>query len=290
MTKDARRAHVIGLLVNIALAALKLTVGFLAASEALTADGFNSAGDILATAIGFAGFMYALKPPDDDHHYGHGNAESVAGLVIGAMLLATGAFIFLHGMMAVFEGRRDPPGEMALYAALATMAIKETLYRYTERIGRRFNSPSLLASARDHRADVVLSLTVAAGIFFARIGSPILDPIAAGLVGIYVAWLAIEPIRSNFATLMDQAPPGMRAAVRETAMSDPDVLAVEQIRVHPLGSYYMVDFEICVDGTLTVLVSHEIAHRVAEAVRSAVDHVQSVNVHVNPAETGNAHG
>ena len=284
MTQNATTTHIIGLLTNVALAALKLVIGFIAASEALTADGFNSAGDILATAIGFAGYLYARKPADDDHHYGHGNAESVAGLVIGAMLLATGTFIFLHGVIAVVEGRPEPPGELALYAALITMVVKEALYRYTIRVGRKFNSPSLLATARDHRADVVLSLTVAAGIFFARAGAPILDPVAAGAVGIYVAWLAFDPIKTNFATLMDQAPPGIRDAVHEVALRDPDVLAIEQIRVHPLGSYYVVDFEIRVEGSLTVLVSHEIAHRVANAVQASVEHVQSVNVHVNPAE------
>ena len=218
MMSTPKQAHLVGLLVNVALTALKLTVGFMAASEALTADGFNSAGDIFATAIGLAGFLYSQKPPDEDHHFGHGNAENVAGLIIGCVLLATGTFILLRGVLALFEGRTEPPGEMALYAALVTMAAKECLYRYAVRVGRAFNSPSLLASARDHRADVVLSLTVAAGILFARLGTPSLDPIAAALVGVYVAYLAIEPIKTNIATLMDQAPVKVRSQVETTVM------------------------------------------------------------------------
>lgn len=282
MTSTPKHAHLIGLAVNIALAILKLTVGVLAGSEALTADGFNSAGDIFATAIGFAGFAYSQKPPDDDHHFGHGNAENVAGLIIGCVLLATGAFILLRSVLTLFEGRSEPPAEIAMYAALLTMIVKECLYRYAVRVGRDFNSPSLLASARDHRADVVLSLTVAAGILLARLGTPSLDPIAAALVGVYIAYLAIEPIRTNISTLMDQAPPAVRSQVRTTVMRDPDVRRVDKIRIHPLGSYYVVDLEIGVDGALSVQQAEEISHRVSRAVRDEVEHTQDVRVQVRP--------
>ena len=93
------------LLVNIGLAALKFTVGSMANSRALIADAFNSAGDVVATLVAWLAFRYAMKPPDDDHHYGHANAEALAGLLIGGMLCATGAFILINGVLALIEDR-----------------------------------------------------------------------------------------------------------------------------------------------------------------------------------------
>lgn len=283
--RQAKTAHLIALGLNVALALSKLVVGFLAGSEALIADGFNSAGDVFATGIGLAGFLYASKPADDDHHFGHGNAENVAGLVIGGVLLATGAFIFLRGILAVFEGRTEPPAQLALWVAGATAVIKEGLYRYATHVGRATNSPSLLASARDHRADVMVALTVFAGVLAARTGMPTLDPLAATLVGGYVAYLSIEPIRSNIATLMDQAPPELRERVRDLVSEDADVISVERVRIHPLGSYYMVDLDVVVSGSFTLEAAHDIAHRVADRIRNGIEHVRDAKVHVSPGVT-----
>jgi cation diffusion facilitator family transporter len=278
----ARTAHLVGLAVNVALAVLKLTIGTIAGSEALVADGFNSAGDVFATAIAFAGFVYASKPADEDHHYGHGNAESLAGLIVGLGLFATGAFIFLSCLWSLTHGVPPPPDQSALWAALATMVTKELLYRYAQRVGLAANSPSLLASARDHRADVLLAGTVALAILAARIGAPIFDPAGAAVVGVYIAVLGLQPIRTNVSTLMDRAPADLRQRVHDAARAETMVLDVEAVRIHPLGSYYMVDLEIGVDGKLSLEVAHTIAHRVGDLVRAAVPHVHDVKVHVNP--------
>ena len=276
------RANVIGLGTNTGLAIAKLVVGFLAASEALTADGFNSAGDIVATAVGFAGYAYARRPPDDDHHYGHGNAESVAGLMIGGILLATGAFIAISGVLALVDGKIDTPGEGAIWVAGITAIIKEWLYRYTVRVGKQLNSPSLLASACDHRADVLIAITVLAAVLAARLGVPALDPIAAVVIGLYIVWFSIAPIRSNVGILMDEAPSGVREEVERIAVADAAVERVDQTRVHPLGSYYVVDLEISVDGALSLHQAHDIAHRVGDSVQAQVPNVTDVKVHVNP--------
>jgi cation diffusion facilitator family transporter len=276
------RANVIGIGLNTMLTVLKFVVGSLAASEALVADGFNSAGDIFATGIGFTGYLYARKPADEDHHYGHGNAESVAGLIIGGVLLATGVFIFLEGVRVVVGGKAVAPGVPALWIAALTMVVKEGLYRYTTHVGRKLNSPSLLASARDHRADVFIALTVFAGILAARLGVPVLDPGAALLVGLWIVGMSIQPIRANVAILMDQAPKELRQRVRRVAISDPDVREVEEVRIHPVGPYMVIDLEIYLDGSLSLHAAHDVAHRVGDRVRSEIEHVQDVKVHVNP--------
>jgi cation diffusion facilitator family transporter len=279
---STRRAHLIGLGANTVLAAAKLTVGLLAGSEALTADGFNSTGDIFATAVGFAGFLYATKPADDDHHYGHGNAESLAGLIIGSVLMATGGFIILHSTLALAQGVPPPPDAAALWVALLTIPVKEGLFRYATRVGSTANSPSLLATARDHRADVFLSLTVFGGILAARLGAPLLDPLIGAAVGVYVLVMALDPIRTNLATLMDRSSPALRDRIREIAEEEPAVRGVDEVRVHPLGSYHLIDLEIELDATLDLRSADAIARRVADRIRARVAHTRDVKVHVRP--------
>lgn len=276
------RANAVGLVANAALAVAKLTLGTIAGSAAVVADGFNSAGDILATAIGWAGYRVAQRPPDENHHYGHGKFESVAGLIIGTILLVTGVFVCIEGLRALLTGPREAPELLAVWIALGTAAVKELLYRYASAVGRRLNAPSLLASARDHRADVAIALTVVVGVLAARVGWTWLDPATAALIGLYIVYMAWEPIRSNLGVLMDEAPPEVVEEVRRVARTVEQVREVDAVRVHPLGSHYYVDLEVYVPGELPLHEAHAIAHEVQDTVARQVPHVRDVTVHVNP--------
>jgi cation diffusion facilitator family transporter len=283
MNDPGVRANAVSLLVNVALAVAKLGIGTVAGSAALVADGFNSAGDVLATGIGLLGYQFGRLPPDDNHPFGHGNAESVAGLTIGGILLATGVFVAIDGARALVAGPGLPPEPLAAGVALATAALKEALYRYTTRVGTRLNSPALLATAADHRADVFIALAVAAGIGGAGFGLPWLDPLAAVGVGFWIVHLAREPIQKNFGVLMDASSPEVTAAVRSATEQVPGVVRVDDVLVHPLGPYHVVNLEIAVDASLTVREAHTLAHAVEDHVRKHVPHIQKVQVHVNPA-------
>lgn len=284
------RVGAVALLVNLGLAIAKLGVGTWAGSAALVADGFNSAGDVLATTIGLIGYRYAQRPADDTHPFGHGNAESVAALIIGGTLLATGVFISIDGFRALVDGPRAAPDALAVVVAIATAGVKEVLARYTIRVGTHLNSPSMLASAADHRADVVIAITVAVGIVAARSGWTWLDPLAAVLVGLWIVRLAVPPVVSSFDVLMDAAPPGVDAAVREVALRHPEVRRVDRARVHSLGAYYVVDLEISVEASLSLHAAHFIAHDVEEQVLANVAHVREVRIHVNPADLTTGEG
>lgn len=276
------RCNAIGLTANTGLAVLKFTVGTLAMSEALIADGFNSAGDIVATTIAFAGYAYARQPADDNHHFGHGNADNVAGMVVGGILLATGVFISIEGARNLIAGTPQTPTALALAAALVTAAVKEGLYRYTTAVGRRVGSHALLASARDHRADVFIAITVFAGVLGARAGLPWLDPATACAIGGYIAYMAWEPIRENLGVLMDEAPPGIADRVFRIARSDDDVREVGDIRVHPIGAEVRVELALYLDGSMSLHAAHLIAHRVESEITRQIGQIYDVHVHVNP--------
>jgi cation diffusion facilitator family transporter len=276
------RANVLGLAANILLMVLKFVYGALAGSEALRADGFNSAGDILATSIAFTAYLYAKKPADADHHYGHGNAENVAGLIIGGMLFATGIFITIQSILVLIDGAYQSPLMPAVYVALLTIIIKEALYHYASWAGKKVKSAALLASAKDHRADVFVAFVVLVGIVAARTSWQWLDPLSAVLVGLYIAWMAADPILSNMHILMDRAPIELRGVIRTEVLAVPEVHAVRDIRVHPVGCDLHVDLEIGLDEKLTLHDAHEKAHVVEERLKSRIEDVVEVSVHVNP--------
>lgn len=275
--------QLIALLTNIALALLKFTVGSIAGSRALIADAFNSAGDVLATFAAWLAFRYGRRPPDEDHHYGHQNAEVLAGLLLGGMLCATGAFICIDGILGLREELPpEGPGKIAMYAALATAVVKEALYRISIREGRRVNSPTLLASARDHRADVVSSLVALLGIYIARMGYPQFDAIAGIVIGLYILYLSFEPLRSNTAILMQEAPPDLAAQAEKLAVEVEGISKVNQVRVQPIGGNYRMDMSVAVDGKLTVNQAHDLAHAVEAMILQHTPNVTEVYVHVEP--------
>lgn len=275
--------QLIALLTNIALALLKFTVGSIAGSRALIADAFNSAGDVVATLVAWLAFRYGLQPPDEDHHYGHQNAEALAGLLLGGMLCATGVFICIDGILGLQEELRpEGPGAIAMYAALATAVVKEILFRISIREGRRVNSPTLLASARDHRADVVSSLVALLGIYIARMGYPQFDAIAGIVIGAYILYLSFQPLRNNTAILMQEAPPDLAKQAEKIALQLDDIGDVNQVRVQPIGGSYRMDMSVAVDGGLTVSEAHDLAHKVEAQVLAKLSNVTEVYVHVEP--------
>lgn len=275
--------QLIALLTNIGLALLKFSVGTVASSRALIADAFNSAGDVVATFVAWLAFRYGLKPPDEDHHYGHQNAETLAGLLLGAMLCATGVFICIDGVLGILDDRTlKVPGQLAIWAALATAVVKQVLYVVSMRVGRRTNSPTLLASARDHRADVVSSLVALVGIWIARNGYPAVDAVAGVLIGVYILYLGIEPVKNNTAILMHASPPELAQKATDLARQVDGIRGINRVRVQPIGGVYRMDMSVAVDGSLSVKIAHDIAHNVEDEVRAKMPEVTEVHVHIEP--------
>lgn len=272
------------LLINLCLAVLKFTVGTVASSRALIADAFNSAGDVFSTLVAWLAFRYGRLPPDKNHPYGHGNAEALAGLLIGGMLCATGGFIAIDSFFFFQEAVQGVPEVIAIYAAGVTAVVKEILYRVSMRSGRLSGSPTLLASARDHRADVVTAVGAAVGITIARAGYPQADAVAGCLIGIYIFFLGLAPVRANVGILMHEAPPEMAEDAEALANSVQGVGAASHIRVQPIGGSYRMDMVLTVDGSLRVDAAHELAHKVEQKLLAKFYRLTEVHVHVEPIE------
>jgi cation diffusion facilitator family transporter len=280
----SQRVLLTGVVVNTALAVLKIVGGLLSGSPSLLADGYHSLGDLGTNGLAWLTWRWAQLPPDEDHHYGHGKVEAAAALLVGAVLMGTGGVVVWeasHGTSPSYEGSE---AWTALGVALLSMGANEFLTRITKREAQRTGSPTLAALAADNRSDMLTSVLVLVGVSGSSAGLPWLEVVLTAVIGLFVGWMGIQTSRSAFDTLTDRVPDTeLRGRVRSLAEGLPGVLGVQTIAVHPLGSQVRVDMEISVDGALTVAQGHEIAHQVEQSVKQAEDSVVQVAVHVNPA-------
>lgn len=277
-------AYALTMIVNAGLAAAKLAMGFLAGSPALIADGWHSLSDIAMNLLAWLGHHWSKAPADDDHHYGHGNWEAVASLVVGLIVIGAGAGIASGVFLSGAEGTDPDRGVLALCVGVGAGLSKLLLARYTSRVGNRLNSPSLIAVSRDNLSDAMTGTMVPIAIGASLLGVIWAEQICALLIAGVVFWMGAKSAKDGLDILMDRVDPEVRGRVEATVVEVDGVVGVQSVRVHPLGSELRVDMEISVDGALTVEQGHNIAHDVETAVVGAHDHIHEVHVHVNPAK------
>lgn len=257
--------------------------GIFGRSQALIADALNSLLDIVANIVVWFGINISKRPPDSDHPYGHGNADNLAAIFVALVLFITGAYIGRESIHAIVNREFQTPTFLATAAAAVTILIKESLYWYTLKIGRKFKSAAVIANAYDHRSDVIVSVGVLIGIVVAQTKFPILDPIAGLWVAFFILKQGIKIIRENIQTLMVVSP-GTRfeSDVRGFISGMDGVVDVVWLKSRIVGARYFIDTAIQVNSDVSVYEGHEIATRVRHAVSSKYPDVFDILVHVEP--------
>jgi len=280
---DSKTCTLVGLATNIVLAIFKLLAGIFGFSYAMIADAIHSFSDCFATGIVYVGIRIGEKPPDKSHPYGHANAEIIAALLVALIILATGVYVGVSSIQLIAHKYFETPATIALVAAATSIVIKEALFRYTLKVGKKNDSPAVVANAWDHRSDAYSSIAALAGILGARLGVPYLDPVAGLIVSAFIIKMSVTLLRPNIGVLMDESPSSaILDKIRTTALEIGGVKTVDSIRAHRLGSSFTVDIEVAVDSSLTVKQGHQVAEEVKSGLLSEVEHVQDVIVHVNP--------
>ncbi|MCQ4636923.1 cation diffusion facilitator family transporter [Anaerovorax odorimutans] len=280
------RVSIISIAVNLFLSAFKLAAGLLAHSGAMISDAVHSASDVLSTLIVIAGVSISGKKSDREHPYGHERMECVASILLAIFLLATGIGIGFEAAAKILAGNYEEiaiPGKLALIAAVVSIGIKEWMYWYTRRAAKKINSGALMADAWHHRSDALSSVGAFVGILGARMGLPIMDPLASAVICVFIAKASIDIFRDAMDKMVD------KACDAETvdrmiflALSNPKVKRVDEMRTRMFGARSYVDIEIAVDENLSLKEAHRIAEEVHHAVEKEFPQVKHCMVHVNP--------
>lgn len=283
--REAIRAALLGLVVNLALGVTKLAGGILGNSFALISDAVNSLGDSVTSVITLAALWYAQRPADVEHPYGHTRAETIAASHVALLILLSALFLGWEALNRLTLPHEVPP-VWTLWIAGANAVIKEGLYRYHRRVGVRTGSMAIVANAWDHRSDALCSLAVLVGLGVVRWGGAAYvgaDEVAALVVVLAILWAGGRLLRSSVRELLDpQADAGLVNQVRAAAEAVPGVRAVEKLWVRKTGMEYLVDIHIEVDAALTVEDGHRIGHLVKDRLVQGFVPIRDVLVHLEP--------
>ncbi|MEI8192204.1 MAG: cation diffusion facilitator family transporter [candidate division NC10 bacterium] len=280
---QADRVIRIGFGINAVLMVMKLAAGHFGGSEAVVADGVESACDFVAILSTMVALRIGRRPFDATHPYGHGKAESIAAILVALIIVTTGAGILFRAYQSVTLHRYGMPELIAVLAAVVTIVVKEILCRYSLRVGGDLGSPAVLAIAKDHRKDAVTSVATLAGVGGAYLGLGILDPLAAGLTAFFIFHIGWETFMDAAHDLMDGRPPEeLLAQVNALAVGVSGVEHVHEIRGRRSGQYVILDLKLDMDPQMTVKASHDIAIRVKRLVFERFPGVGDVMIHINP--------
>ncbi|MDY7575198.1 cation diffusion facilitator family transporter [Actimicrobium sp. CCI2.3] len=288
----AKRSTLVSVFVNIGLTIGQVTTGILAGSAGLIADGIHSLSDLVADFVVLFANHHSQKAPDEDHHYGHQRYENAASLTLGLLLLAVGV-----GMLWGAFHKIEQPGaiqqvkSIAIWVALAALLAKELLFRYMLNVAQKVRSSMLIANAWHARSDAAASLVVAVGIAGSLLGYPMLDPLAAMIVGFMVTKMGWSFAWDALQDLMDRAVDDETVqAIRVTLTETPGVLGWHDLKTRKAGDMILVDVHLEIDADITVEQGHDIAldarRRVMErhAVLDLMTHVDPLRIKPSPPQ------
>lgn len=272
------------LLLNLLVAGAKLGYGALSGSVAMTADGFQSLLDGFANVIGIAGIAVAARPPDREHHFGHGRYETLASMAIGALMAVAVIEIVQSAIGRWRAGETPEVTWLSFGVMLGTMAINTAVTLWERRNARRLRSDLLEADARHTGSDVLVSGAVILGLAGERMGLRGADAAVSLAVAATIAWAAWGILREASLVLTDAATDVEPAALLAVILAAPGAITAHNLRVRSSGGLNWVEVHVTVDPLLTVKQAHEVATGVEDAIKDEIGSGTQTIVHIEPAE------
>ncbi len=286
--KLAMQVSGVTIIINLVLSIFKFLAGVVAHSGAMISDAVHSASDVLSTIIVIIGVNVSSRESDKEHQYGHERLECVASIVLAVILAGTGIGIGIGGVEKIFglaDSELQVPGVLALVAALVSIVVKEWMYWYTRAAAKAINSGALMADAWHHRSDALSSVGALVGIAGARMGLPVLDPIASVVICVFILKAAYDIFKDAVDKMIDKScDVKTEDEIRQLVLKQHGVIRIDELRTRLFGSKIYVDVEIAADGRRSLSESHEIAEQVHDAIEAGFPLVKHCMVHVNPAE------
>ncbi|MHC4117434.1 MAG: cation diffusion facilitator family transporter [Planctomycetota bacterium] len=273
----------VGVAINIALAAVKIAIGFMAASLALVADGVHSLSDVATDAVVLLGVHLGAKKPDRTHPYGHGRAETFSAAFVALALLVVGAAMIHYATMAIARDEVTIPRVEVLAAGIISIAAKEWLYRATRKIAIRCKSPALYANAWHHRSDALSSVAVVIGFLLLQFGFGHGDQIAAVAVGMMIIWVGIRVVGDCMRELTESAvDQDTIEHIKQVISSNSSIRQWHKLRTRTVGREVFLDLHILVDPDLNITAAHEIAESLERALHEQIARPINITVHIEP--------
>lgn len=281
--KRIRSVTNLGVITNIALFILKTTVGFVAGSMALIADGIHSLSDLVTDLAVLIGVQFGSRKPDRSHPYGHGRVETFSAVFIALALALVGSTMIYHAAADIAEGKVAMPGNVVLVVALISITAKELLYKITRKTAIQSHSPALYANAWHHRSDALSSVAVLIGFVSLKFGFIYGDQIAAIAVGIMVVLVGVRVLGQCLSEFSEHAVDAkLIEQITQIIASESRIHHWHNLRTRMMGREVFLDLHILVSPELSITAAHEIAENLENTLHNQVARPVNITVHVEP--------
>jgi cation diffusion facilitator family transporter len=275
----------VGAVVNVILVVAKILAGLAASSQALIADGVHSLSDLFSDFVVLIGLKLGRRGEDENHPFGHARIETISSMIVGATLFVVGLGIAYNAVTSIYEHRESTPGILAIVVAFGSIVLKEAMYWYTVKVGKKIKSLALIGNAWHHRTDAFTSVAVLVGVTAAYIKPAwyLADAYAALVVTIFILKVGVDLTWGAVKQVVDTAPDRkVLNQLVEIAGKVDGVWQVHDLRARYSGSQIFVEMHIVVDPELTVREGHRIAATVKYYLINEIADVTRVIIHVDP--------
>ena len=281
--KMVKVASLLGIIGNLFLCIIKSLVGFITASQAMIADAFNSAGDILSSLITYIGNKIASKPKDDDHNLGHGKAEYIYSMIISIVMIIISLSIFKESMIAILERKTYDFSIWLVVVCIINILVKIGLYLYTNYIAKKENNLLVKANSKDHFNDTIITLFNLISCLLSLKGIYYFDGVVGIIISFWIIFSSLKIFKESYDVLMDKSiSEETKLKVYEIIKTHNEIRRITHFNSTPVGYKYQISFTIFVDGDLSTFESHEIADNLEKEINKKIDEIYLTVIHVNP--------
>lgn len=280
---EVKNVSVVGMGVNLFLLIIKLLIGFVSRSQAMIADGLNSAGDIFASMMSYIGSKISAKPNDKDHPYGHGKAEYIFSQIIGLSMIVVAISMIKSSIDSIINRSNFEFSIILVCVAVITIITKLILFIYTRNVYIRNKSILVKSSMEDHRNDVILTTGTIIGIVFGACGIYFVDGIIGIMISLWILYVGFSIFKNSYKVLMDTGlDDEVVKDIISIVMNQKKVMHVDSIATKPVGERYIIMLKISMNGNMTIFDSHKISGIIKENIKKKYSFIYDVIIHINP--------
>ena len=286
--KSVKKVGMLGIIINLFLFIIKISVGILSKSESMIADGFNSITDVFASLMTFIGNKIARCERDTNHNFGHEKAEYIFSMFISISIFVIAIKLLYSSIISLFNHHEVIFSLNLIIVSIITIIIKLLLYLYTKYLYKKEPSILLKSNNLDHRNDIFLTISVLISIIFSKYNIYFVDSLVGIIISIWFLISGITIFKDSFNVLMDIALPNeIRDNIMSLVMKDSGIIEVENIYSMSIGYKFIVVLTLCVDGNLNTFESHTIANNVEKKIKKNFSNVKEVFIHIHPVKVLN---
>ena len=283
--KSIKTASIFGILGNLFLLIIKSTIGFITSSQAMIADAFNSAGDIISSIMTFIGNQIASIPSDDDHNLGHGKAEYIYSMLISIAMILMGLFVFKDSINSISNHNKYQFSIWLVIVCIVTIITKLCLFIYTDKLSKKYNNLLIKANSKDHRNDCVITLCNLIACILTLLNIYWFDGLVGALIAIWMIITSLKIFKESYDVLMDKSISlETKKKVYEIIKQHEEIKKINHFNSTPVGYKYQISLTIFVDGNLSTFESHQIADKLEKEINKTIDEIYLTVIHVNPIE------